>query len=172
MASKKSGNAFKLPLLLIAVILLLDAGLKFFTHQYLPHMSYASYFYPYGGIGVFRDFMGIEFSISHATNYGAAWGIGRDYQFVLLCLRIVLISGLAIYFFFFRKTFLEQIFFSLILAGALGNVLDYFIYGHVVDMLHFILFGYDFPVFNLADSAIFVGVTGYILTSWKIAKTA
>lgn len=172
MVSKSLSNFFKVPLALMVLILLLDALLKSFIHFNLPQMSYGSYFYPYGGIAVFKDFMGIEFSISHAINLGAAWGVGRDYQILILIFRIFLILGLAVYFFLFRKTFLEQIFVSLILAGALGNVIDYFLYGHVVDMFHFVLFGYDFPVFNLADSAIFVGVAGYILTSWKFAKTA
>jgi len=50
--------------------------------------------------------------------------------------------------------------FALILTGAVGNVLDYFVYGHVIDMLHFVLWTYDFPVFNIADSLITLGVAG------------
>lgn len=118
--------------------------------------------YPYGGIGIFKNFLGIEFSISHQINHGAAWGMLADFQIPLLYLRIALISFLFIYTIFFNTNPKRNIPFVLIIAGATGNVIDYFLYGHVVDMLHFVLWGYDFPVFNLADSAIFIGVA-YVL---------
>ena len=47
---------------------------------------------------------------------------------------------------------------TLILAGAISNVIDTFVYGHVVDMIHFTFWGYDYAVFNLADSAVCLGV--------------
>lgn len=159
------------PVLLIAFILILDTVSKFFTQYYLPHMN-MHYWYPYGGIAVFKDFFGIEFSISHATNKGAAWGVFSQYQFVLLLLRICLIAGLAGYFFLGKRSVWQQFCLALILGGAIGNVIDYFIYGHVIDMLHFIFFGYDFPVFNLADTAIFLGVSGYLLNSCREKQIA
>jgi signal peptidase II len=48
---------------------------------------------------------------------------------------------------------------SLVLTGALGNILDYFLYGHVVDLFRFSFRGYSFPVFNCADVWIFLGVS-------------
>lgn len=118
--------------------------------------------YPYGGVGVFKNFFGIEFSLSHQINHGAAWGVLADYQVPLLYLRIALISFLFFYALFLNKHPERNIPLALIIAGATGNVIDYFVYGHVVDMFHFVLWGYDFPVFNLADSAIFIGVA-YLL---------
>lgn len=118
--------------------------------------------YPYGGVGVFKNFFGIEFSLSHQINHGAAWGVLADYQVPLLYLRIALISLLFFYALFLNKHPERNIPLALIIAGATGNVIDYFVYGHVVDMFHFVLWGYDFPVFNLADSAIFIGVA-YLL---------
>ncbi len=46
---------------------------------------------------------------------------------------------------------------SLILGGALGNVIDRVIYGHVIDFLDFHVGGRHWPAFNMADSAICVG---------------
>lgn len=137
---------------------------KFLTQAHIPLM-YGNQF-PYGGIGVFKNFLGIEFSIVHAINRGAAWGLFSDYQFYLIVLRIVLIFSLIIYLIFYNKHSKWVIPMTLISAGALGNILDYFLYGHVIDMFHFILWGYDFPVFNVADSFICIGIFSLMLTSW------
>lgn len=47
---------------------------------------------------------------------------------------------------------------SLIIGGALGNVLDRLLFGHVIDFIDFYYADWHWPAFNLADSAIFVGV--------------
>lgn len=136
----------------------LDFATKFLTQAYLPLSSHQPYLYPYGGIGVFKNFLGIEFSINHATNRGAAWGMFAEYQAYLLVLRIVFVAGLLIYLLFYNKESSKQIPLALIVAGAVGNICDYFLYGQVIDMFHFILWGYDYPIFNVADSVIFVGI--------------
>jgi signal peptidase II len=148
-----------------------DVLSKYLTHTHLPLMRYPYLWYPYGGIPVFKDFLGIEFSISHQINHGAAWGVLSEYQMPLLYLRIGLIAVLLLYFLFFNKHTSWYIPLALILAGAIGNVLDYFIYGHVVDMLHAVLWGYDFPVFNIADSAICIGVAWIFAASLWDKKT-
>ena len=56
---------------------------------------------------------------------------------------------------------------SLILGGAIGNVLDRIILGHVVDFLDFHLAGWHWPAFNLADSAITVGAVLLIADSLR-----
>lgn len=128
-----------------------------------------SWIYPYGGIGIFENFFGIEFSISHQINRGAAWGTFSEFQIYLLYLRIALILGLLVYTVGFNKKAFWNVPLALIIAGATGNVLDYFIYGYVVDMLHFVLWGYDFPVFNIADSSIFIGISWLLLLTGKEA---
>lgn len=52
---------------------------------------------------------------------------------------------------------------TMILGGALGNVIDRIVHGYVVDMLDFHAMGWHFPAFNLADSAITLGACGLIL---------
>lgn len=58
---------------------------------------------------------------------------------------------------------------SLIMGGALGNVIDRFAYGAVVDFLDFHFAGWHFPAFNVADSAITVGA---ILLLWEQLRTS
>lgn len=59
---------------------------------------------------------------------------------------------------------------SLILAGALGNMIDRLRFDAVVDFLDFHLAGYHWPAFNVADSAISVGVALMLLQQWRLPK--
>lgn len=147
-------------------VLFLDQMSKYYTQLYLPLQSESLYQYPYGGIGVFRDWLGIEFSLNHATNRGAAWGLFAAHSEWLLFFRLGLIGALVLYFKRLAPHLSLQIPLALIVAGAIGNVVDVAIYGHVIDMFHFVLWGYDYPVFNVADSAISLGVFLYLIISW------
>lgn len=143
-------------------ILASDQLSKFYTHKALPLMNYYAN-YPYGGIGVFKDMLGIEFSITHLTNKGAAWGSLAEYQLPLLFFRMALI-GLLIFYLKSTPTFKSHPYaLLLIIFGAIGNVIDYFLYGHVIDMFHFVLWGFDFPVFNVADAAVTMGISWLML---------
>ncbi|MEM1283417.1 MAG: signal peptidase II, partial [Chlamydiota bacterium] len=119
--------------------------------------------FPFGGIAVFKNFFGVDFSIVHAINRGAAWGILSQYQQFLLVGRIILIVMVVVYALFFNSNRSYDMPLALIITGASANVLDYFLYGHVVDMFYFIFWGYHYPVFNVADSAICIGVAWLIL---------
>lgn len=151
-------------------ILLLDQLSKGLVYAFIPVIDSAFYWYPYGGIGVFHHFAGIEFSINHMTNTGAAWGVLGNYQLPLIILRIGLIGGLCYYLIAVNRHRSWQLPLVMIIAGAFGNVLDFFLYGHVVDMLHFVLWGYDFPVFNVADSSITLGIASLFFLSWFESK--
>lgn len=146
-------------------VLFLDFITKLFVHVNVPLMEISSPFYPYGGFGVFENIFGVEFSISHRTNTGAAWGIFADYSEWLLVFRIVFIFAIFVYLFFYNADFSRQWPFVLLLSGAIGNVMDFFLYGHVVDMIHFKFWGYDYPVFNVADASIFLGAAWLTLSS-------
>lgn len=155
-----------LPYLIGILILALDIASKYFIVNTLPLISGSRYWYPYGGVGVFDNFMGIEFSINHVTNKGAAWGLFADFHSLLFWLRIGLVGGLFTYLLFFNKRRDWLMPLILILAGAFGNILDVFLYGHVIDMFHFVFWGYDYPVFNIADASICIGIGWMMLNSW------
>jgi len=93
-----------------------------------------------------------------------AWGVGSELQHLILIARIGVILGLGIYLFASPKAKSKKLPLLLIIAGGLGNILDYFLYGHVIDMFHFTLWGYSCPIFNLADVTIFFGIA---LLLWK-----
>lgn len=109
-------------------------------------------------IPVFNILGGLNFSLIYTPNKGAAWGILSSWQTPLLIVRLFAIAGLFIYILYFNKLQMRIIPLTFIVAGAIGNVIDTFLYGHVVDMLFFNFWGFDFAVFNVADSAITLGV--------------
>ncbi len=152
-------------------ILGIDIGLKAYTFYHIPLMTWASPTYPYGGIPVFRDWFGIDFSLSYAMNKGAAWGMFSSFQQYLLYLRLFIMSGIFLYLLMVKMPFVKKLGLSLVLTGALGNVLDFFLYKHVVDMFLFCFWGYIFPVFNVADASIFCGVVLLLFHGFWDKKT-
>src|SRR5438552_1119618 len=116
---------------------------------------------PYGGVPVFADWGGISFSLNLATNTGAAWSLFSGYAGLLFLIRAFVIAGLIGYLVTKRKEAPRWLW--LVAVGALGNALDYLLYGHVIDFFHFVFWGYSFPIFNVADSLISIGVAGVIL---------
>ena len=150
-----------------------DALLKAYIHHDIPTISSSTSIYPYGGIKVFRNWHGIEFSIVHVINKGAAWGIFASLQEYLLYARVAIVGGLLTYLFFIKASAYRKFCLTLITTGALGNVVDYFVYGHVVDMFYFVFWGFSYPVFNIADSVIFVGIMLLLLeTLWLKMRSA
>lgn len=149
-------------LVVIGFVIAADMLSKLWVVENIPVMDQYALWFPYNGIGVFKNFFGTDFSIVHATNRGAAWSLFSDYQVWLLILRVILVIGLGVYLFFYNKKKDYIIPLSLIFAGALGNIFDYFIYGHVIDMFLFSFYGWDYPIFNVADSAITIGIVWLI----------
>jgi signal peptidase II len=72
----------------------IDSALKSYTHQHIAPLEGSSFFYPYGGIAVFRNFFGVDFSLNYAKNTGAAWGAFGGFQKLLVCVRIAIVIGL------------------------------------------------------------------------------
>lgn len=104
------------------------------------------------------------FQLVHVRNTGAAFGIGANTESHVVPL---LLNGGAIAVFFvvvvyaFRTAAsdrLLQVSLHLILGGAIGNLLDRFRFGYVVDFLDFYVRDHHWPAFNVADSAICVGI--------------
>lgn len=97
------------------------------------------------------------FHITHVYNTGAAFSMLQQHPGLLLIITSILFLGLLAY--SLRKSVMppvERIGLSLVLGGALGNIGDRLMFGKVVDYLDVVIIHY--PVFNLADSFIFIGV--------------
>lgn len=166
-ARRKDLNVFRLFLLMFA-ILAVDFISKGMINFYIQPIEVAPHFFPFGGISVFRDFFGIDFCIHHVTNRGAAWGIASGMQDLLLYIRLAVVLGLLVY--LFSKAKESRYPLMLIIAGGIGNILDYFIYGHVIDMFHLFFWGYSYPVFNVADASICIGIAWLLLHSFLRKK--
>jgi signal peptidase II len=109
------------------------------------------------------SFLGIDLSWTLTTNIGAAWGIFHDLPFLLLLLRLLFITLLIGMYVAISYT---QTSIALIISGALSNIFDTFFRGHVVDMIHFRFWGWNYPVFNIADTCICIGIFGIIWNSF------
>lgn len=140
-------------LLLVCLVLLLDQVTKYLALSALvpgqPHtLIYTRYF---------------SFFWTLTTNTGAAWGIGAHYPLWLFLIRIGI---LVVLFFLWKRSTknISSLSIALIVSGAISNIVDGFFHGGVIDFLHLRFFTYDYPIFNVADCAIFVGTVMLILT--------
>ncbi len=103
------------------------------------------------------------FSITYAHNYGAAFSFLSDaggwQRWFFAALAAGISIGLVIYLKSLKQDeTLLAVSLSLILGGAIGNLIDRVIYGYVIDFLDVYYQAYHWPVFNIADSAITIGV--------------
>ena len=107
------------------------------------------------------------FNIVLAYNKGAAFSFLASESGWQRPLFTAIGIGAAVYIIYLLKSHSSQRLFcwalALILGGAIGNVTDRILYGHVIDFLDFYYGGVHFPAFNLADSAICLGAGLFIL---------
>jgi len=103
------------------------------------------------------------FNITYVRNPGAAFGFLADSSPAFRSVFFVAIASIAILLIFFliMKAKDEELLFtlslSLILGGAVGNLIDRVRFGEVIDFLDFYLASYHWPAFNVADTAISCG---------------
>ena len=118
------------------------------------------------------------FNLANRGNTGAAWSLFTGNNAILAA--VALVALVALYFsrhHFNAHTLTGQFAFGLIFGGIIGNLTDRLLPGRhaVVDFLHFYMQRrpvspeniWDFPAFNVADSAICTGVALIFLISWK-----
>lgn len=113
-----------------------------------------------------------HFSITHAQNTGSAFGLFTNQAFLLTLVAIV---GLVVILLFYRylpqSSILGSTALGLVFGGALGNLTDRIRLGHVTDFIYVRLWDEVYwPAFNIADSAITVGVivlAVFLLTGLK-----
>ncbi len=108
-----------------------------------------------GSFNVINNF----FNITLTHNTGAAWSLLNGYRLFLIVIAIIEIFLIYNIFIKGKKlNKLDNVVFGMLLGGIVGNLLDRIIYGYVIDFLDFNIFGYDFPIFNLADIMIVISI--------------
>jgi len=112
------------------------------------------------------------FNFTYVRNYGAAFSFLSDaggWQRWFFTIIAVLISCvLAVWLARNNKTQLKlNLALSLVLAGAIGNLIDRSIYGYVIDFFHLYYQNWHYPAFNIADSAICIGAALLIWDSFS-----
>ena len=146
-------HRYRIPITVAAIVVILDQLSKWLVVKYIPLYDKMS----------FLPFL----DITHIRNPGAAFGIFRDLPETLRLglFVIVLITAVVVIFYFIKKTGpqdnLLRFSLGLILGGAVGNSIDRFTLKYVTDFIDFHWFGdptLHWPPFNIADSAITIGV--------------
>src|SRR5699024_1776530 len=104
------------------------------------------------------------FSITSHRNKGAAWGILENQMIFFYIITLVVVIGIIYYMQKYAKeNALLAMSLGLLLGGALGNFIDRLFRNEVVDFLDFKIINYNYPIFNIADSALFIGVVILII---------
>ena len=107
------------------------------------------------------------FSLTFAKNTGVAFSMLEGMNIFIVIVTIIVIWCIIRYILHSSYLFYEVVGYSFIIGGAIGNLIDRIIYGYVIDFFDFNILGYDFPVFNIADSAIVIGVILIVIFSFK-----
>ena len=98
------------------------------------------------------------FNLTYVRNYGAGFSILQHATAFLLALTVIACVVLTYLLLTTeKKDLLSKVCYLLIISGAIGNFIDRVRFSYVIDFLDFKIFGYDYPVFNIADSFITVG---------------
>lgn len=108
------------------------------------------------------------FYFTYVKNYGAAFSILTGNTLFLIIIGFLAL--VLLYYILIKNKLLskiELITYSFLIAGILGNLLDRVIRGYVIDFLDFKIIGYNFPIFNLADTFIVLSVIIIIYITFK-----
>ncbi|MCG1008650.1 signal peptidase II [Salinicoccus sp. ID82-1] len=115
--------------------------------------------------------LGEFLSLTSHRNSGAAWGLFQG-QMIFFYLVTVLVLGILVYVYIkeAKDNFLLQTAIVLLMAGAFGNFIDRVLFQEVVDFIDVLIISYDFPIFNVADSALSIGVVLMLIEFFFIGK--
>lgn len=146
-------------LLVSAVMVIIDQITKALTRTSMT---------VYESFPVIQDF----FHITYVTNDGMAFGI--DFPggiYIFSTVSIIFTAFLSWYLWQIKDHgFILRLGIALILAGAVGNLIDRLLFGEVVDFLDFMLAGHHWYVFNIADSCVTVGMGFIIFDSFILER--
>lgn len=107
------------------------------------------------------------FYLTYTNNTGASFGILKNSRILLIVLSIIALVILLRYISTFKETKYNILGLGFLMGGIIGNLLDRVLFGYVRDFLNFYIIGYDFPVFNIADIFIVLGVFILIISILK-----
>lgn len=128
------------------ILILCDQLIKVFISHSLVEYEY---------IDIIKNVL----TITHVHNTGAAFSLLSNNIWLLI--GISLIALVFIYFYVLKKivyTNFNIFVYSLLIGGIIGNLIDRLVHGYVIDYISVNIFGYHFPIFNLADIFIVVSV--------------
>ncbi|QJC36780.1 signal peptidase II [Enterobacteriaceae endosymbiont of Donacia vulgaris] len=107
-------------------------------------------------------------NLIYLRNYGIIFGFLKNYNninFFLIKINIIILIILI----FIKKNY-DQLSTTIIFSGILSNLINRIQYGFVIDFIDIHIFNYHFPVFNIADIFIFIGIIIIIKNNFKILK--
>lgn len=137
----------------IILLITLDQAIKFLVNNSL---SYGQ------SVPVLKNI----FHLTYVRNSGAGFGILQGQREFFIIITIIIISTLLIYRFKTSNNKYLNMALGLIIGGAIGNLIDRIRFSYVIDYLDFRIW----PVFNLADSAVFVGVGILLIYLWQLEE--
>ncbi len=144
-----------------AVALILDQASKIYIDSHFM-------------IGESKKVISHFFHITYVRNPGAAFGILADSSIrVPFFLSVSVIASLLILWYLTRledSKYCQHLGLGLIFSGAIGNLIDRARLGEVIDFLYVHWYDHYWPAFNIADSAICVGVAIILVCSWREEK--
>ncbi len=145
-------------IIVVIISLLLDIGSKFLVSKiFILNESKT----------IIDNFL----NITYVRNTGAAWSILDDNTWIVTVISLLIIIGIIYY--VYRNRVSKKILkigYGLILGGAIGNFIDRIVYGYVIDFIDIDIFGWNYPIFNLADMFIVVGVILVMIDAWRCKK--
>jgi len=107
------------------------------------------------------------FNLTSHRNRGAAWGILEGKMIFFYIITLIVAAGIIYY---MQKHGKESrmlaVSLAFILGGAIGNFIDRLVRKEVVDFFDFNIFGYNYPIFNIADSALVIGIIMFLIVSF------
>lgn len=110
-------------------------------------------------IAIIKNF----FYLTLTTNTGISFGLLKNTNILLIFLTIMILGGVFYFYEYLPKSKNAQLSITLILAGAFSNLIDRLFRGHIIDFLDFRVW----PIFNIADACITIGVIYLIIYHLK-----
>ena len=143
----------KLLIIIASVIVLIDQATKFL----------ASHFISSSGITLIKKVL----YFTYVKNYGVAFNMLDNKRFIIILISIILLSLIYGYMKSIKNNKRNLLAFGFVYGGIIGNLIDRVILGYVRDFIDFKIINFDYPVFNVADSFIVIGVILIIIAIFR-----